>query len=262
MARTSSREQSLRDRAAVFALRLRDAVPWSLPAALPGPSTLAEAAARAAMPDAAERAMDALASRYDVEPLVRACGPSELAESLASLEVLDRWLPERLPVGPGLDVGARNAANLGGLATAWPHGWDAVERDAHRRYWNTTTRRAFGESMARAFPRCRYLAGDVRDLSTRYSVVTSFLPFVTEGAHRAWGLPGALFEPLGVLRHVWRRVADGGVLIVVNQGEDESEAQGRLFVEAGIRAEPLGRVVSVLTPYRKERWAWRARREG
>ncbi len=242
------------------ALRLRDAVPWSLRAHLPGPSTLTEAAARAENPAAAERAMEALGSRYDLSLLLHACGPSELAESMAALEVLDRWLPDTLPVGPGLDVGARNAANLGGLATAWPHGWDAVERDAHRRYWNTTTRRAFGEAMAGSFPRCRYLAGDVRDLTSRYSVVTWLLPFVTEGAHRAWGLPGTLFEPVRVLRHVWKRVGEGGVLLVVNQGEEESEAQGRLFVEAGIRAEALGRVVSVLTPYTRERWAWRARR--
>ena len=243
-----------------LSLCVRDALRWSPEARLPGPSTLEEAARRARDPQAAPRVIEGLGRRYPLDELTRVCGGSELAESLAALELLDRWLPADLPLGRGLDVGARNAANLGGLALAWPHGWDAVERDAHRRYWNGRTRRAAGEAMAGVFPDCRFIAADVRDVEEAYSVVTWFLPFVTEGPHRAWGLPHALFDPAGLLRSVWGRLVPGGVLLVVNQGEAEAEVQRELFEGAGIDAEALGRVESELSPYRRERWAWRARR--
>ena len=243
-----------------LSLSARDALSWSPKASLPGPSSLEAGAGRARDPHAASRAIEQLSHRYPLEALTRVCGASELAESLAALEFLARWLPQDLPAGRGLDVGARNAANLGGLVLAWPHGWDAVERDAHRRYWNGRTRRAAGEAMAGAFPGCQYIAADVRSLGETYSLVTWFLPFVTEAPLRAWGLPDALFDPPDVLRHVWGRVAPGGVLLVGNQGEGEAAVQGGLFEQAGIGAEALGRVESELSPYRRERWAWRARR--
>src|SRR5574343_215967 len=91
-------------------------------------------------------------------------------------EVLDTSLPKGLPPGRALDVGSKNGTFLPGLATAWPHGWDAVELDAHRRYLWGTTRRAYGEAMARHFDGCRFIAGDVRSLEGPWALVTWFLP--------------------------------------------------------------------------------------
>jgi len=222
---------------------------WSPRASLPGPSTLDGLA-----PEARARA-DALASRYDLAPLLRACGPTERDESLYVLDLLDRYLPGAH--GRGLDVGGKNGAYLPGLATFQPGGWDVVELDAHRRYWNLRTRRAVGEVMASAFPPCRYLAADIRTVAGHYELAVWLLPFVFVEPHRAWGLAAGAFAPDAVLAHVLGLLAPGAPMLVVNQGEEEHAEQGRLLAGAGVRAEALGRLESPLSPFRRPRFGWR-----
>ncbi len=233
--------------------RLREAAPWSWPAPCPGPSTLAHLvgwpAARA----------DELAVRYDLGPLLAHTGPIERDESLYTLDLLDRFA-EAGTKGRGLDVGSKYGGYLPGLATHSAGGWDCIERDAHRRYLDGTTRRAVGEAIAARFAGCRFIAGDVRELEGRYRRITWFLPFVVEVPHLAWGLPRSLFDPVATLAAVWSLLEPGGELLVLNQGEAERDVQGELFAGAGIRAESLGAIESVLSPYRKSRFGWRARR--
>lgn len=234
-------------------LRLRDTFWWSVPARCPGPTTLD------GLGPAARARADELAARYDLAPLLAACGRVERDESLYTLDLLDR-LAGPAPAGRGLDVGSKYAAYLPGLATFDARGWDCVERDAHRRYLDTTTRRAVGEAIAARFTGCRYLAGDVRALGGSYARVTWFLPFVVEEPHRAWGLPAEIFDPRGALDAVLGRLAPGGELLLLNQGDAERDEQAALFAAAGVAAEPLGRVDSVLSPYRKPRYGWRVRK--
>lgn len=217
---------------------------WSPAARLPGPSSLE------GLSPAARARADDLARRYPLAPLLRACGAIERDESLTALDLLDRHLGR--PPARGLDVGAKNGALLPGLAT-FGGAWDVVEVDAHRRYWNLRTRRAVGEAVAGAFPGCRFLAADVRSLTGRYDLVTWFLPFVFPAPHHAWGLPAALFDPVGTLRHVCGLLAPGGTLFIVNQGEAEAEEQQRLLPDA----EPLGPMQSPFSPYRKPRFGFR-----
>ena len=230
------------------ALHLR-VLTWSPAAKLPGPSALD------GLDPAARARADTLAIRYPLGDLLRVCGEVERDESLYALDLLDRYVgvsPTR-----GLDVGAKNGSTLPGLAT-FGGAWDAVEVDAHRRYWNLRTRRAVGEAMAGAFPGCRFVAADVRSLTGPYDLVTWFLPFVFEDPHRAWGLPGRLFDPAATLAHVVSLVAPGGTLFIVNQGESEAAEQQRLLPQA----EPLGRIESPLSPYRRPRFGFRLRIAG
>jgi hypothetical protein len=173
--------------------------------------------------------------------------------------VLDRQLGPGLPDGRALDVGSKNGGTLPALHAALPRRWDLVELDAHRRYLTLATRRAFGESMVRGFPGCRFVAGSVTTLPGPYAVVTWFLPFVHEAPLRAWGLPPRFFAPATLLRHVVNTLTPGAVLLILNQGEAESETQGRLFTDLGLRAEALGQVDSVLSPFRRARFGWRYR---
>ncbi len=249
---------------------------WSPRAHLPGPAPggLHVGIDGQPLSPRARARVDELAGRYDLAPLVAACGPVERAESLYVLDLLDRHGladPVGAATGRGLDVGSKNGAYLPGLATAWPHGWDAVELDAHRRYWTLRTRRAHGEAMAAAFPGCRFHATDVRSLTGSYARITWFLPFVLEGAHEAWGLPAAAFAPAEVLAHVLGLLAPGGILLVVNQGEAEAEAQEALFARclaedttaatSTFQTTALGRVDSDLSPFRKPRFGWLVTRE-
>jgi hypothetical protein len=254
---------------------------WSPPVSLPqrGATPWAvDARGRPWSPAAAAR-VEALSQRHDLGRVRALCGPVARAESLWALDVLDRWLPPWSPADAahprGLDVGAKNGSYLAGLAAAWPHGWDLVELDAHRRYLDGTTRRAHGEAMAASHPGCRYLAGDVRESQALHARITWFLPFLAPETHRAWGLPIGDFAPEALLRHVLGRLAPGGTLLVVNQGPDEAEAQGVLLERVlgrrgatpsrpppGVSVEPLGVLESPLSPYRHARIGWRIRREG
>jgi hypothetical protein len=159
--------------------------------------------------------------------------------------------------GRGLDVGSKTAAYLPGLARFAPIGWDCVEVDAHRRYLWGSTRRVYGERMAATCPGCRYHAADVRALDGPWTLVTWFLPFLTEAPLRAWGLPPSLLAPDALLAHVTARVAPGGTLFVVNQGEGEAELQAQAFSRLGLRAESLGQLTSPLSPFRRERFGFR-----
>lgn len=235
-----------------LAFWLREAVTWSPPARCPGPSMPADLA-----PVALGR-VEALGQRYDLAPLFAATGPVERDESLYTLDLLDRFVRPVTAGERGLDVGSKYGAYLPGLAT-FGGAWDCVERDAHRRYLTGHTRRAVGETISARFRGCRFVAGDVRELSGSYSKITWFLPFVVPEPHTAWGLPASLFDPAGALDAVRRLLAPGGEALVVNQGAAEAEVQAALFREAGIAAEALGQVESVLSPYRKPRFGWRWR---
>jgi hypothetical protein len=203
--------------------------------------------------------LSVLQQRFDLTPWARCCNEQAWRESLYALDVVDRLAPKELPDGRALDVGAKNGAMLAGLATALPRGWDAVELDAHRRYLWGSTRRVYGEAVARTFPGCRFIAGDVRALEGPWAFVTWFLPFLTPAPLEAWGLPKRFLVPLELLRHVTARIRPGGALVVVNQGEDEAEHQRALFTKLGGALESLGRVESVLSPFTRPRFGWRWR---
>jgi hypothetical protein len=225
-------------------------VRWSLPAFK---RVVPLAAVRGAL-DA--EALAALEARYALSRWDGCLSAQEWRESLYALDVLRQHLPAALPDGRALDVGSKNGCMLAGLATGAPRGWDACELDAHRRYLWGSTRRVYGERVAAAFPGCRFHACDVRDLAGRWALVTWFLPFLTEGAVAAWGLPKDVLQPEALLRHVLSRVLPGGVVLLVNQGEHEQALQRALLERVGATFRELGRVESRLSPYRRERFGF------
>jgi hypothetical protein len=210
------------------------------------------------LPAAGRERADELAGKYDLSRWPGLLTALEVQENLYTLDLLDRYLPA-LPPGPGLDVGAKNGVLLPALRATWPYPWDLVELDAHRRYFDLSTRRAHGERMAGAFPGCRYVAGSVEAISEQYALVTWFLPFVHEGPLRAWGLPRRFFVPERLFRDVIDRVEPGGVLLVVNQGDDERDTQRQLFRAAGLAPEDLGQLTSTVSPFKRPRFGhlWR-----
>ena len=203
--------------------------------------------------------MEDLGEGYDLSRWPALLSTPELRENLYLLDLLDRYLGRASgnPGGGGLDVGSKNGATLPALATFFPAGWDLVELDAHRRYWDLSTRRAHGERMARAYPSSRFYADSVTSLFGTYRLVTWVLPFVRPRPLEAWGLPRRFFQPAALLAHVLSRVAPGGTLFVVNQGEVECEAQQALFAEAKVAAEPLGRLFGALCPFERPRYGFR-----
>jgi hypothetical protein len=250
--------ERVRDRLNDLAFRWRSMMRWSAPVwKLPARSL---AKATAALAPEGQRRAEQLAAGHDLSRWPQLLTALELRENLYTLDLLHQLLPGALPPGPALEVGSKNGALLPAQQAAWPHPWDLVELDAHRRYLDLSTRRAHGERMAAAFAGCRYVAGSVTEMTGQYALVSWFLPFVHERPLEAWGLPRRFFDPPGLFRHVVGRVAPGGALFIVNQGEGERETQRGLFAAAGLSPVDLGALQSPLSPFRRPRFGFLWRR--
>ena len=244
-----------------LSFRLRQALSWSpTPSATP---LLRLSALRASLDAHDAQRFDALERRRELEPLSRATSLLGAREALWATDTLDHLLGDTLlPPGPSLDVGAKNATHLPGQFAFRPGPWDLVEVDAHRRYVDLTTRGAHGKAMAGRFRGARYIAKAIREVTGRYSLITWFLPFVVESPHHAWGLPQRLFAPSSTLAHVIGLLAEGGALVIVNQGEAEAVVQRQLLHEVAgdLDAADAGSLSMVVSPYRRERFGVVVRR--
>ena len=187
--------------------------------------------------------------------------------NLAFLEVLDgagghprfqAFLASRTTLR-ALDIGSKNfdyvdalagflsrAAGLRQLALT------GIEIDAHRRYTDFRTRRAWAEHYCSFVPGARYLAQGLEDHQETYDVVIWFLPFLTERPLVRWGLPTSLLRPETLYDHAWTLVEPGGVLLLVNLNADEEAIQLDLIRRRGHSHEALGPIRSTHIPERRD----------
>lgn len=205
---------------------------------------------------AARARQDELRERYELRSWPLSCWPEEISEALWLLDLLDRRIVPRTPDGPCLDIGSKHWSYLPALRAAVPAEWTGVELDAHRRYMNLVTRRAVAERRARIVGESLYVAGALQDVRGEFGLITWLLPFVTPAPHASWGLPRRFYDPPGMLRHAVSLLRPGGLMLVVNMGEEEARAQEELFEGVGLTSERLGEIRSAFTPYRKKRFGW------
>lgn len=204
--------------------------------------------------DAKSRAED-LMSSYACSDWHRMCTAEQIQINFYVLDVLDRIVGKRSVSEQCLDIGSAHWNYLPALAAFSQTPWQGVELDAHQRYIDFTTRRAQAEYMASFFPGSAYHVGSVLQLNESYNFITWLLPYVCiEPLHYA-GLPKEYFQPDSLLQHVWGHLKSGGVLFVINQGEQEAEEQGRLFAQLGVQAKPV-KLKSVFSIFKKQRFAW------
>lgn len=235
-----------------WSFRLRTSLAFSAPVLSSRGTSLAS------LPEAARPHAEVLRKRFDLSAMLRAYTTPELLEGLYLLDLLGKHAPERH--GPGLDVGAKNGAHLPALAAAVPGPWLGIELDGRRRYLTGVTREAYAKHLVKDLPNVEFRTGSVLEVSGTFGFISWVLPFVRPAALEAWGLPDRFFEPKRLLEHVWSLVAPGGSLFIVNQGEAEADAQHALFAELNIRAKPLGRLESPLSPFVRPRYGWLASR--
>jgi len=272
----------LQSRANGLNLALRNFLRWTPPIYREAPAGQLDLSAFSAENQA--RAEELL-SRYGLQDLPKRACRQRCLETLTYLDWLDGtqqaqpdWFAELAKAGstanqpPGwLDVGAKNWAYVEALAAfakalnGENFRLEGVELDPHRRYTNGQTRGQAARAFIESIPQAQYHAGDIRDWRQPAHVITLFLPFVFEEPHLAWGLPLNYFQPKDMLAHVLAQLEPGGVLLVVNQGEVEAEAQAQLFQTLQFQAVQnthplevvnLGELPGRFIDYRYPRFGW------
>lgn len=68
----------------------------------------------------------------------------------------------------------------------------------------------------------------------QFDLITLFFPFVFEVDHLGWGLLRQAFNPDQLLGDAWNSLKMGGTLLVVNQGDNEHQAEKEHFKKLGI----------------------------
>jgi hypothetical protein len=197
---------------------------------------------------------DRLEKAYHLQGFREHSTSVEYRESLYAIDLMERFCPVhslRDPVA-ALDVGSKNFAYARGLHHFCGHAGrttgrevpprrvalTGIEVDPYQVYTDLHARHDYARYHTRGLEGCRYLTGDVTDHHDRYDIITWFLPFVTEYAHRKWGLPGRLFAPARLLRHVHGLLAEGGVLILANREVEERDIQTQLLRDHDIPFRP------------------------
>jgi hypothetical protein len=173
-----------------------------------------------------------------------------------------------------LDVGAKNWAYAAAIpAFLAAQGvqairMDGVELDPHRRYADLQTRGQAAQAHIRDLPQAAYHEGDILAWQASAHIISHFLPFVFSDPHLAWGLPLGYFQPQAVLTHLLTLLPPQGVLIIVNQGPAEAEAQEALLKAAqattlegaaprvSIGYQNIGQLPSPFIEYRYPRYGW------
>lgn len=217
-----------------------------------------------------------LLEKYGLSSKIAGFGPDRLLETLTYLDWLDtcqtHW-PSAFaqafshPYGLSwLDAGAKNWAYVQAISAfmrfhyAGEFRLDGVELDPNRRYTNFQTRRQAALAFSRDIPEAAYHQGDLLEWHQRADVISHFLPFVLKDPHLAWGLPLTYFNPQALLNHLLDILNPGGLLIIVNQGEAEAEAQQSLLQIASERCslewKSLGQMPARFIEYRYPRYGW------
>ena len=209
---------------------------------------------------AQQQRLTELQQNYLLDDWPQLCNRTEYIENLYLLDLLDQHLDSKILKGSGLDIGCRSFSHLPALSVFARHEWHGVELDAHARYWNGYTRRAYGEWMAQQRCGSHYIADSLLQVQGRFNTISWLLPFVVEAALQRWGLPARYFQPQPLLEKACSLLADDGVMIIINQGEHEADVQQVLFETVLVKVGQLGRVDSVFSPFKQPRYGWLVRR--
>lgn len=220
-----------------------------------------------------------LLAQYDLQNLTDKATVSRYKETLTYLDWLDCFYQANPQAFQQilnassvscLDVGAKNWSYVEAL-TAFLQKYHiafelhGLEIDPNRRYADFRTRKQYAEAYLESLPnslqsKTYYHTGNILNWQQPVQIITHFLPFVFEEPHLDWGLPLSLFNPQAILNHELSLLQSDGILLIVNQGEDEAEAQQTLLEEAAktasIRFQSLGQLPVRFVQYQYPRYGW------
>ncbi len=105
-----------------------------------------------------------------------------------------------------------------------------IELDAFRIYRDFYSRFDYAQYYIHHLPNATYEVGNILHQRGEYDIISHFLPFIFLEPILKWGLPHSEFAPNKILLHIVSLLKPNGILLIVNQGEDEFEKQ-KLLIE-------------------------------
>jgi SAM-dependent methyltransferase len=210
----------------------------------------------------AQRIARRLREDYHLQQFYNQSRAENYRENLFYLEMLERALNtagRKLPkVIRAADIGCSHwfyVQALYALLTWWnaPEGRQVdltgYEIDAYRVYANFYSRYDHAQAHINTLRNVHYLPLAFTPQPRQFDIITMLFPFVFIKDHTRWGLPKNLFLPEKLLADVWNSLKPGGMLIIVNQGEDEHQAEKERLKALDIKPLTAFRHDSILFHY-------------
>ena len=133
---------------------------------------------------------------------------------------------------------------------------DGVELDAYRLYSNFYSRFEVAKYYTNGLKNTNYICGDLLDIKEKYDYIIWFLPFVLIEPLIYWGLPRKYFCPKKLLVHAYSLLEENGQMLIINQGEDEANAQAKILQDLNINFIALGKIKNNKFEYQNERFGF------
>lgn len=182
-------------------------------------------------------------------------------DNLALLELLENNIKVEKENPRILDIGSKNWFYAAGEYKFFVYNnfekeiWlDGIEIDAFRMYSNFYTRRDYAGYYTKYLANCRYFFGDLLKHREKYDYITWFFPFVTEFPLLEWGLPLNTFKPLEMLQHAAGLLNPNGIMLIVNQDENEYMIQEKLLKKAKLAYAKKGNFKNSFINYEHSRY--------
>jgi len=205
---------------------------------------------------------DRLATKYHLEDFKRDSKPGNYYENIFYLHMLeetftrlDMILPQKIL---SADIGTSHWFYIQALQAFYT--WfmteqprqvhlEGYEVDAYRIYADFHSRFDHALSHIGSLPNIQFIPSRFKEHGGVYDVITLFFPFVFNKDSIEWGLPQRLHQPEELLRSAWNSLKPGGVLMIVNQGEDEHHAQLSMLEKESIPVKIFFRMDPLLFQY-------------
>jgi hypothetical protein len=212
---------------------------------------------------------------YHLDYLYQHSSIQNYRQNLYYLELLDKALSQISSHLPpqivAADIGVSDwfyAQALFGAVSYWqyPKGRSIIlegyEADAYRVYDDLFSRMDYATVNISSLEGVQFIPKMFAGQSAKYDLITLFFPFIYFYDHLLWGLPSYVFNPIDLLEKAWRSLKMGGLLLIVNQGENEHKAQIELLSKLGITRICGYQHSSILYSYAIARFVTIARRDG
>lgn len=195
----------------------------------------------------AVRTAERLVNTYHLREFRDKSGVTNFLENLYYLEMLETALNQaEITLPPELcaaDVGTSHWFYVRALYAllGW---WNAskcrqvtlhgYENDPYRVYADLHSRYDHAEAHMAHLPGVLFMPEPFKWNPNTYHLATLLFPFVFLADHLRWGLPRRLFNPQQLICDIWSSLKEGAPLIVVDQGEAEAVAMGKLLAQQSI----------------------------